>query len=163
MHDKFCSSTMFPSVYSMHSFPAGTDVTAVLQPQMEDLRTDERGSFAVYGPATFVVSYVRSQCSFYELCEAVWGHWMRWQHQNPACDSNAVFYWIDLFALPYANLSKPLSTAAEGGALEKVSLCLLLQRVVPNLFQPICTPYFHSTRGCLNPRSCSSCVKYDRP
>lgn len=99
-----------------------------MQPKLADLHTDERGRFSIYGPASFVVSYNRTQNSIYELSEAVWAHWSRLRQERPELGDDDVFYWIDLFALPPAQLAGPLSTAAgTGGRLEQVCCqrCLL--------------------------------------
>jgi hypothetical protein len=84
------------------------------------MAADEHGSFAIYGPATFVVAFDRSQHNFYEICEAIWAHWMQLQQCNTNLDANNVFYWIDLFAMSPEEASKPLSSYLEAGAIEKV-------------------------------------------
>lgn len=91
-----------------------------MQPAVQDLAVDERGRFAVYGPASFVVVYDRSKHNFYELCEAIWAHWMRLQQEHPEMDPQQVFYWLDIFAMPPEDLKQPLSNYALKGNLEQV-------------------------------------------
>lgn len=101
------------------------DPCARMQPSLSELGTDEKGSFAVYGPTAFVVAYDSSSASFYEVCEAVWVHWMRLLHEQPGLDPDSVFYWIDIFALSPDGLSKPL--CASGDQLQQVLLRLVAQ------------------------------------
>lgn len=96
-----------------------------MQPRIQELAVDERGPFYIYGQTTFVVTYVRGRQSLYEVCEAVWGHWMRWQKRNPSLDPDSVFYWLDVFAVPAASLAQPLHAVADNGALEKVRIYTL--------------------------------------
>lgn len=101
-----------------------------VQPRIQELASDERGPFHIYGQTTFVVTYVRAKQSLYEVCEAVWGHWMRWQKRNPHADPDSVFYWLDIFAIPAQSLARPLSGAAADGALDQVqTFCMLAHGV----------------------------------
>jgi hypothetical protein len=87
---------------------------------VQDMAVDEHGSFAIYGPATFVVVFDRAHHHFYEICEAIWAHWMQLQHGNPNLDASSVFYWIDLFAMSPEEASQPLGNYMEAGVVEKV-------------------------------------------
>lgn len=84
------------------------------------MAVDEHGQFAIYGPATFVVVFDRSQHHFYENCEAIWAHWMQLQHKNPELDARNVFYWIDMFAMSPDESHKPLADYLAAGSIEKV-------------------------------------------
>jgi hypothetical protein len=98
---------------------AATEKVCDLQPAMQELAADERGRFAIYGPAAYIVVYNRTH-NFFEICEAIWAHWMRMQQERPDIDPDQIFYWIDIFALAPEDLSKPLSDYAQHGHLEQV-------------------------------------------
>eukprot|EP00892_Ulva_mutabilis_P007108 jgi/Ulvmu1/476/UM001_0484.1 len=78
------------------------------RPTLAELTTDEKGSFPLYGPTAFVVVYDASSANFYEVCEAVWVHWMRLQQEQPGLDADSIFYWIDIFAMSPDERSRPL-------------------------------------------------------
>ena len=80
----------------------------IMQPATQDMACDEHGKFPIYGNATFVVVFDRAQHHFYEVCEAIWAHWMQLQHDNPDVDANSVFYWMDVFAMSHEEAHKPL-------------------------------------------------------
>jgi hypothetical protein len=110
-------------LYSLpHSLPSQVILSDqnTLQPKLSDLCTDEKGRFPIYGPASYVVAYNRDKNSFYEVCEAIWAHWMRIQHEQLALGADDVFYWIDVFAVPHKDVSQPVAAVAEDGGLEKV-------------------------------------------
>lgn len=88
----------------------------IMQPATQDMACDEHGKFPIYGKATFVVAFDRAQHHFYEVCEAIWAHWMQLQHENPDLDADNVFYWLDVFAFSPEEARKPL----EPGDVEKV-------------------------------------------
>jgi hypothetical protein len=94
-----------------------------MQPTLTDFTTDERGRFPMYGDVSFLVHYSRHKHCFFEVCEAVWAHWMRVQQEHPELDRDRIFYWIDIFALSQNQLAKPVSQFAEGGQLEAVRNC----------------------------------------
>lgn len=84
-----------------------------MQPSLQELTSDEKGSFALYGPTTFIVAYDSSSASFYEVCEAIWAHWMRLLQAQPDLDADSVFYWIDILAMSPDDLAKPLCASGE--------------------------------------------------
>jgi hypothetical protein len=85
----------------------------LVQPPLHDLTRDEKGDFRLYGPTAFAVAYDRAAHNFYELCEAVWDHWMRLQQACPGLDPDNVYYWIDVLAMSPADLCKPVSACGE--------------------------------------------------
>lgn len=66
------------------------------------------------------MQYRRGADSFYELCEAIWAHWMQLQDEQPGMDADSVFYWIDIFAVPPKAVAEPLGALAQDGSLEQV-------------------------------------------
>ena len=121
---------------------AALDLWIYMQPTLAELTTDEKGPFALYGPTAFLVAYDTGNCSFYEVCEAVWLHWMQLQQEHPGLDADSIFYWIDIFAMSPDELSRPLCAFGDQ-----------LQQVLPDLWNQCEGLHCRRRLACLGPGS----------